>query len=114
MLRSFASWLNPQPDSLILDVGTGPGLLPAILAQKGFCIIGADLSLAAIGGVRSLDKVFSDASAQIIRRHCIIRDGVEGAGWGTSLNHVQHAVLSGVIPSPVHHDFESIACFGRT
>ncbi len=45
MLRSFASWLDPQPASLILDVGTGPGLLPAILAQSGCRVIGADYSL---------------------------------------------------------------------
>ena len=45
MLRSFASWLDPQPASLILDVGTGPGLLPAIFAQNGCRTIGADYSL---------------------------------------------------------------------
>jgi len=44
MLRSFASWLGPKPASLILDVGTGPGLLPAIFTQKGCRVIGADSS----------------------------------------------------------------------
>ena len=42
MLRSFASWLDPQPDSAILDVGTGPGLLPAIFAQNGCHAFGID------------------------------------------------------------------------
>ncbi len=44
MLHSFASWLDPKPASNILDVGTGPGLLPAILAQKGCRAIGIDSS----------------------------------------------------------------------
>ena len=26
MLRSFATWLDPKPASLILDVGCGPGV----------------------------------------------------------------------------------------
>lgn len=42
MLRSFASWLDPQPASVILDVGTGPGLLPAIFAQSGCRSLGID------------------------------------------------------------------------
>lgn len=42
MLRSFATWLDPKPDSLILDVGTGPGLLPAIFTQSGCRAIGID------------------------------------------------------------------------
>ena len=44
MLRSFASWLDPKPASLILDVGCGPGLLPAIFAQNGCRTIGIDSS----------------------------------------------------------------------
>ena len=44
ILRSFASRLDPKPASLILDVGTGPGLLPAIFAQKGCRVIGIDSS----------------------------------------------------------------------
>ena len=44
MLRSFASWLDPKPASLILDVGTGPGLLPAIFTQNGCRAIGLDTS----------------------------------------------------------------------
>ena len=44
MLRSFASWLDPKPASLILDVGTGPGLLPGIFAQSGYHAFGLDYS----------------------------------------------------------------------
>lgn len=42
MLRSFAAWLDPQPATVILDVGTGPGLLPAIFAQNGCRAFGSD------------------------------------------------------------------------
>ena len=44
ILRSFASWLDPKPASLILDVGCGPGLLPAILAKSGCRAFGIDSS----------------------------------------------------------------------
>ncbi len=42
MLRSFVAWLNPQPACRALDVGCGPGLLPALLAQSGCHAIGID------------------------------------------------------------------------
>ena len=41
-LADFASFCNPQPDSVILDVGCGPGLLPLIFAQSGHRSFGAD------------------------------------------------------------------------
>ena len=44
ILRSFASWLDPKPASRIVDVGCGPGLLPAILSQAGCRTIGIDSS----------------------------------------------------------------------
>jgi len=44
ILRSFATWLDPKPASLILDVGCGPGLLPAIFAQSGCRALGIDSS----------------------------------------------------------------------
>ncbi len=43
MLASFARWCAPPPGSRCLDVGCGPGLLPALLAQDGHQAIGADL-----------------------------------------------------------------------
>lgn len=42
MLGSFARWCAPQPGQYILDVGTGPGLLPALFAKAGAAAFGAD------------------------------------------------------------------------
>ncbi len=42
-LYGFASWCAPQAGWLTLDVGCGPGLLPAILAKFGCTAIGVDL-----------------------------------------------------------------------
>ena len=44
ILHSFASWLDPKPASLILDIGTGPGLLPAIFTQNECRAFGIDSS----------------------------------------------------------------------
>lgn len=41
-LLSFADWCSPTPGWLILDVGCGPGLLPAIFARLGCRSIGVD------------------------------------------------------------------------
>ncbi len=44
MLDSFARWCAPPPGQRILDVGTGPGLLPAIFsADKGNLATGIEL-----------------------------------------------------------------------
>jgi len=42
-LEAFAAWCAPQPGSLVLDIGCGPGLLPALLARAGCRAYGADL-----------------------------------------------------------------------
>lgn len=63
MLRSFASWLDPQPDSLILDVGTGPGLLPAIFAQKESRVTGVDLSFEMFRDALHPDLILGDVTA---------------------------------------------------
>jgi len=42
-LADFASFCDPAPGMCTLDVGCGPGLLPAILAQKGCCSFGVDI-----------------------------------------------------------------------
>jgi len=42
ILARFADWIAPQEEWLALDVGCGPGLLPALLAQKGCCAFGVD------------------------------------------------------------------------
>ena len=41
-LAEFASFCAPQPASIILDVGCGPGLLPALFARNGHITIGVD------------------------------------------------------------------------
>lgn len=62
MLRSFATWIDPKPASLILDVGTGPGLLPTIFAQSGCRVIGADLSFEMFRDALHPDLILSDAN----------------------------------------------------
>jgi SAM-dependent methyltransferase len=42
-LHSFATWCAPKPGWHTLDVGCGPGLLPAILTQLGCRAAGMDL-----------------------------------------------------------------------
>lgn len=42
-LRRFASWCRPQPGWWTLDVGCGPGLLPALFAGQGCRAFGVDL-----------------------------------------------------------------------
>jgi SAM-dependent methyltransferase len=42
-LHGFALWCSPQPHWLTLDVGCGPGLLPAIFSQLGCRACGVDL-----------------------------------------------------------------------
>jgi len=44
-LAEFASFCEPQPVSLILDIGCGPGLLPAIFAREGHVVFGVDYDL---------------------------------------------------------------------
>jgi len=44
-LFGFAKWCDPKPGWLILDVGCGPGLLPAIFSQFGCKAVGVDLDL---------------------------------------------------------------------
>jgi ubiquinone/menaquinone biosynthesis C-methylase UbiE len=44
-LTEFASFCDPQPASLILDVGCGPGLLPLLFARRGCRSLGVDLDL---------------------------------------------------------------------
>jgi len=44
-LRRFAAWCSPQPGWCTLDVGCGPGLLPALFAEQGCRAFGIDLLL---------------------------------------------------------------------
>lgn len=43
MLGSFARWCAPLPGQLVLDIGCGPGLLPAKFAEAGILAFGSDL-----------------------------------------------------------------------
>lgn len=42
-LASFAAWCQAQPGWRVLDVGCGPGLLPALFARQGCLATGIDL-----------------------------------------------------------------------
>jgi SAM-dependent methyltransferase len=42
-LYGFALWCDPHPGWLTLDVGCGPGLLPAVFTQFGCTSVGVDL-----------------------------------------------------------------------
>jgi ubiquinone/menaquinone biosynthesis C-methylase UbiE len=42
VLERFADWCAPEPGIRALDVGTGPGLFAALLAQRGAWMIGVD------------------------------------------------------------------------
>ncbi len=44
-LAQFASWCSPRPGWRVLDVGCGPGLLPAIFQKLGCRAYGVDLDL---------------------------------------------------------------------
>jgi SAM-dependent methyltransferase len=47
-LQGFADWCRPQAGWLTLDVGCGPGLLPALLAERGCRAFGVDLDEASL------------------------------------------------------------------
>jgi ubiquinone/menaquinone biosynthesis C-methylase UbiE len=44
-LSEFASFCAPRPASVVLDVGCGPGLLPALFAERGCKSYGVDIDL---------------------------------------------------------------------
>lgn len=44
ILSRFRDWIAPQAGWLALDIGCGPGLLPALLAQRGCRALGVDLT----------------------------------------------------------------------
>ncbi len=47
VLQDFAAWCRPQAGWKVLDVGCGPGLLPALFQRQGCKAVGADLEAAA-------------------------------------------------------------------
>ncbi len=44
-LYGFAAWCSPQPGWITLDVGCGPGLLPALFTKLGCNAVGVDLDM---------------------------------------------------------------------
>jgi ubiquinone/menaquinone biosynthesis C-methylase UbiE len=44
-LCGFAQWCEPKPGWLTLDVGCGPGLLPAIFSSFGCRAVGVDVDM---------------------------------------------------------------------
>lgn len=61
-LANFASFCNAQPDSTILDVGCGPGLLPLIFTQAGHMAYGVDSDYILISSSLSSNLLQSEAS----------------------------------------------------
>jgi len=47
-LQGFADWCRPQAGWLTLDVGCGPGLLSALLAERGCRAFGVDIDKASL------------------------------------------------------------------
>jgi SAM-dependent methyltransferase len=46
-LEAVAAWCRAEPGWLALDLGSGPGLLPALLAKQGVRTVGLDLDRSA-------------------------------------------------------------------
>ena len=42
-LEAFTRWCNPRPGEWVLDIGCGPGKLPALFSQQGCRATGIDL-----------------------------------------------------------------------
>lgn len=61
-LAGFAAWCAPQAGWRALDVGCGPGLLPALLAARGCQAWGVDLEYAALAG--GLHPALAQAAAE--------------------------------------------------
>ena len=60
-LAEFASFCAPQPASVILDIGCGPGLLPAIFTQRGCKAYGIDYDFALLASHLISSLVQADA-----------------------------------------------------
>ncbi len=62
MLERFAAWIAPPPGCRALDVGAGPGLLPALLTRAGCRALGLD----------SVPEMFRDA----LHRDLVLADAL--------------------------------------
>ena len=60
-LATFASFCNPKPASIILDIGCGPGLLPALFVHEGHIAFGIDTDSSLLSPVLSPNLGRADA-----------------------------------------------------
>lgn len=60
-LAEFASFCAPGPASLILDIGCGPGLLPAIFAREGHTVFGIDTDFSLLSSTLSRNLIQAEA-----------------------------------------------------
>jgi ubiquinone/menaquinone biosynthesis C-methylase UbiE len=60
-LADFASFCDPEPVARTLDVGCGPGLLPAIFSQKGCRSLGVDIDFSLLTSHLSLSLAVANA-----------------------------------------------------
>lgn len=45
-LEDFSRWCQPKPGEFVVDIGCGPGLLPALFHKQGCRVTGIDLDIA--------------------------------------------------------------------
>jgi len=62
VLVEFVSFCRPKPASVILDIGCGPGLLPAIFAREDHATYGIDIDFALLSSSLSPNIVQADGS----------------------------------------------------
>ncbi|MGB7873143.1 MAG: class I SAM-dependent methyltransferase [Anaerolineales bacterium] len=60
-LAEFASFCDPEPASLILDIGCGPGLLPVIFAREGHTAFGIDADFSLLSSTFAPNLIQADA-----------------------------------------------------
>lgn len=60
-LADFASFCDPRPDSVVLDIGCGPGLFPSMLARADCSAFGVDLDFALLASKLASDLANADA-----------------------------------------------------
>ncbi len=60
-LADFAAFCDPEPAARILDVGCGPGLLPALFAHKGCHSFGIDIDFELLASHLSPSLAAADA-----------------------------------------------------
>jgi len=62
-LAEFASFCDPKPASFILDIGCGPGLLPALFARAGHTAFGIDNDFSLLSASLTSNLIQADAQS---------------------------------------------------